>query len=142
MSDGHKYYTVDFENLSEDNIKNDQENLIKPCFWFDDDADINLRELGLCFDTQEEAIEKAKQIYYKWIWERNTLVCKDSSEAYFTIRLRDGHLFIDHHPMVGERCTVLREQMEALLDNIGPVNVVKYVLDLHDILVYIPVAVD
>lgn len=142
MAEGRKkYYTVDFENLSEENVRDYPDNIVKMSFWFDDEADINLKNLGLCFEDKEKAIDKAKEIYYNAIWEANTFVWKDRSNTGVTLNFVKNFITPEGNPRPGDRCAETPEKLYEIIDQIGRENIVKYILKLSDVYFYMPIYV-
>ena len=141
LTNGSKYYTIDFENLSEENVRSDSNYLIKTNFWYDDILDNNLLNMGVCFETEEEAIEKAKQVYYRFKWDKLTKSCNVNGQFSAYYDKETNRVIPCPSKTIGERCTDTEEEMLHAIEEIGPVNYVKYILGLRGVTVYVPVSV-
>ena len=141
LTNGSKYYTIDFENLSEENVRNNSNYLIKTNFWYDDILDNNLLNMGVCFETEEEAIEKAKQVYYRFKWDKLTKSCNVNGQFSAYYDKETNRVIPCPSKTIGERCTDTEEEMLHAIEEIGPVNYVKYILGLRGVTVYVPVSV-
>ena len=141
LTNGSKYYTIDFENLSEENVRDNSNYLIKTNFWYDDILDNNLLNMGVCFETEEEAIEKAKQVYYRFKWDKLTKSCNVNGQFSAYYDKETNRVIPCQSKTIGERCTDTEEEMLHAIEEIGPVNYVKYILGLRVVTVYVPVSV-
>lgn len=141
LTNGSKYYTIDFENLSEENVRDNPNYLIKMGFWYDDILDNNLLNMGVCFETEEEAIEKAKQVYYRFKWDKLTKSCNVNGQFSAYYDQETNRVIPCPSKTIGERCTDTEEEMLHAIEEIGPVNYVKYILGLRGVTVYVPVSV-
>ena len=141
LTNGSKYYTIDFENLSEENVRSDSNYLIKTNFWYDDILDNNLLNMGVCFETEEEAIEKEKQVYYRFKWDKLTKSCNVNGQFSAYYDKETNRVIPCPSKTIGERCTDTEEEMLHAIEEIGPVNYVKYILGLRGVTVYVPVSV-
>lgn len=141
LTNGSKYYTIDFENLSEENVRDNSNYLIKTNFWYDDILDNNLLNMGVCFETEEEAIEKAKQVYYRFKWDKLTKSCNVNGQFSAYYDKETNRVIPCPSKTIGERCTDTEEEMLHAIEEIGPVNYVKYILGLRGVTVYVPVSV-
>lgn len=141
LTNGSKYYTIDFENLSEENVRDNPNYLIKMGFWYDDILDNNLLNIGVCFETEEEAIEKAKQVYYRFKWDKLTKSCNVNGQFSAYYDQETNRVIPCPSKTIGERCTDTEEEMLHAIEEIGPVNYVKYILGLRGVTVYVPVSV-
>lgn len=141
LTNGSKYYTIDFENLSEENVRNNSNYLIKTNFWYDDILDNNLLNIGVCFETEEEAIEKAKQVYYRFKWDKLTKSCNVNGQFSAYYDQETNRVIPCPSKTLGERCMDTEEEMLHAIEEIGPVNYVKYILGLRGVTVYVPVSV-
>ena len=141
LTNGSKYYTIDFENLSEENVRSNSNYLIKTNFWYDDILDNNLLNMGVCFETEEEAIEKAKQVYYRFKWDKLTKSCNVNGQFSAYYDKETNRVIPCPSKTIGERCTDTEEEMLHAIEEIGPVNYVKYILGLRGVTVYVPVSV-
>ena len=141
LTNGSKYYTIDFENLSEENVRDNSNYLIKTNFWYDDILDNNLLNMGVCFETEEEAIEKAKQVYYRFKWDKLTKSCNVNGQFSAYYDKETNRVIPCPSKAIGERCTDTEEEMLHAIEEIGPVNYVKYILGLRGVTVYVPVSV-
>ena len=108
---------------------------------YDDILDNNLLNMGVCFETEEEAIEKAKQVYYRFKWDKLTKSCNVNGQFSAYYDKETNRVIPCPSKTIGERCTDTEEEMLHAIEEIGPVNYVKYILGLRGVTVYVPVSV-
>lgn len=137
FNEGDKYWTIQLEELTEENINEHPNRMISTAFWFDTEDDNTLMNLGLTFRSEEEAIEKATKLYYKLLWDK----FGEQSSKYdgYTVALLHDRITIIERQNLFEKRFNTYEEAEAAIKTIGPVNLTKYVFELTGVTVYIPV---